>query len=59
MSLGLDEGVSLGSDDGIGVIAQSPSFTVMVAVSGDAPDVPRVSTVTVLKEDEIEARIEK
>ena len=56
MSLGL----LLGSDDGVDVIAQFPSFTVMVAVSaGIAPDVPRVSTVTVLKEDEIEARIEK
>lgn len=53
MPLGLDEGVSLGlllgSDDGVDVIAQSPNFTVMVAVSGgDAPDVTRVSTVTVL-----------
>ena len=58
MSLGLDEGILLGSDDGIGVIAQSPSFTVMVAVSGIASDVPRESTVTVLvaKHDEMVPR---
>ena len=60
MSLGLDDGVPLGlllgSDDGNVVIAQSPSFTVMVAVSaaGSVANKSIESTVTVLGENDDE-----
>ena len=54
-------GILLGSDDGFCVIAQSPSFIVMVAVSGAGAVANKSieSTVTVLKEAEMEAKVEK